>query len=77
MRDIFRCTYQQTLGNLHLLKDAVYCSEANLGGKSVVRNRDTIVQSAMSGFMPHLVLVFIIPNTSIKQGKLIAGLVVL
>jgi len=47
--------------------------------KSIVRNRDrpTIVQSATSGFVPHLVFVFIMPNTSIKQGKLIDGVVVL
>ena len=33
MRDIFQCTYQQTLGNLHLLEDAVCCSEPDPGGK--------------------------------------------
>jgi len=45
--------------------------------KSVVRNRDrpTVVQSAMSSFVQHLVLEFFIPNTSIKQGKLIDGIV--
>jgi len=47
--------------------------------KSIVRNRDrpTIVQSVTSGFVPHLVFVFILRNTSIKQGKLIDGVVVL
>ena len=47
--------------------------------KSIVRNRDrpTIVQSTKSGFVPHLVFAFIMPNTSIKQRKLIDGVVVL
>ena len=46
---------------------------------SIVRNRErpTIVQSATSAFVLHLVFVFIMPNTSIKHGKLIDGIVVL
>jgi len=44
--------------------------------KGVVRNQDTIVQSAMLGFVQRLVLEFTLSDTSMKQGKLIDGILV-
>jgi len=55
------------------IEDAVCLSEPDPGVKKCRKES----RYYCPGFVPHLVLLFIIPNTSIKQGKLFDGIVVL
>jgi len=59
------------------IEDAKFFSEPDPSGKKCRKESRYCCPDCDGSLLSHLVLVFIIPTTSIKQGKLIDGIVLL